>query len=109
MHYSKRFGLNPGDQVVEIITPLGFVKHFSVYLGWDQTGTEWMIENKKFIGVRLVKASEYFKNILQISRIQKFAGNSIARKQVVQNALTKIGKPYNLIDYNCEHFVTDVI
>lgn len=109
MYYSKKLGLKPGDQIVEIITPLGIAKHFAIYLGWDNTGTEWIIENKKFDAVRLIKAADYSKTVLQVSRIQKFSGNNIARKLAVQNALKKIGKPYDLINYNCEHFVTEAI
>lgn len=108
MFYSENWGLNPGDQIVEYITPLGIAKHFAIYLGWDHEGTEWVIENKKGHAVRLVNAAEYFGQILKIDRIQKYTGTNTDRRQLVQRALNKIGQPYNLINYNCEHFVTEV-
>ena len=43
-----------------------------------------------------------------IDAIEKFTGNNIARKMAVQKALRLIGKPYHLIDYNCEHFANDI-
>jgi uncharacterized protein YycO len=107
MFYSKKMGLEPGDQIVEFITPLGITKHFAMYAGWDENGVEWIIENQKFAGVRLVEAGQHFQSILRIDRIEKFEGNNAQRRQVVQNALAKLGKPYNLFNYNCEHFITE--
>lgn len=108
MFYSNNLGLHPGDQIVEYITPLGITKHFAIYLGWDHQGTEWIIENKKGQAVRLVNASEFFGQVIKIDRIQKYTGNNTDRRKLVERALSKIGQPYNLINYNCEHFVTEV-
>lgn len=107
MYYANKMGLAPGDQIVEFITPLGITKHFAMYAGWDENGVEWIIENQKFAGVRLVEARQHFQSVLKIDRIEKLQGSNAQRKQVVQNALAKLGKEYNLLNYNCEHFITE--
>lgn len=109
MFYAKKMGLSPGDQIVEYITALGIAKHFAIYLGWDDAGTEWVIENIKGDAVRVTKANDFFSRVIKVDRIIKHTGTNWDRKNLVQRALSKIGVPYNLINYNCEHFVTEVI
>src|SRR5450432_2634262 len=103
MQYSTRFNLRPGDRMISPIFATGLSKHHSIYLGADHAGTEWIIENYKFRGVRLVKASEYFLHPKSFN-IKPFLGTGLQRQQAVQRALREIGKPYDLINYNCEHF-----
>lgn len=104
MNYASKYGLRPADRIVESITLLGLSKHHCIYLGTDHQGTEWIAENYKFKGVRLVKATDYFKSILRIERIQRFHGTPKERKEAVKRALDSVGQPYSLIDFNCEHF-----
>ncbi len=104
MTYASRYGLRPADRIVEAITILGISKHHCIYLGSDHYGIEWIAENYKFKGVRLVKAADYFKSILKIERIQRFHGSPRQRKEAVKRALISVGQPYSLIDFNCEHF-----
>lgn len=108
MLYAKTYGLKPGDQIVESLTSLGLAKHFAMYLGWDKNGVEWIAENKKHIGVQVITADEYFKSVLSIARFEKFSGNNIARRIAVEKALRSVGKPYDLISFNCEHFITEI-
>ncbi len=67
-----------------------------------------MAENHKFDGVRIVPAREYFKSVKAIDRIEKFKGTNAERKQAIQRAIRKAGTPYDLINYNCEHFANEV-
>jgi uncharacterized protein YycO len=107
MEYSKRYNLLPGDDVKEAIFQTGFSKHHAVYLGVDPTGTEWVAENQMFKGVRLVRARDYFSSSKKYV-VVPFKGTNTQREQAVKRALSKIGAPYNLINYNCEHYASYV-
>lgn len=108
MFYATKYNLKAGDRIIAPLTELGITKHHAIYLGWDENGVEWIIENTKFVGVRLIEANEYFKDVIRIYAIEKFIGNNIARKNAVQKALRLVGKPYRLIEYNCEHFANEI-
>ena len=60
--YAQQHGLLPADRIKEPIFQTGITKHHSIYLGMDESGNEWISENHKFHGVRLVKASDFFKS-----------------------------------------------
>lgn len=100
----SRHNLKPGDRIVEPKSSLRLVQHHSIYLGQDISGTDWIIENKIGFGVRLVTAKEYFSAVIEVTRIERFYGTGEQRKAAVQKALSEIGKPYDLINYNCESF-----
>jgi len=61
------------------------------------------------VGVKLTSVTDFFKNTTKITRIERFVGTIHGRKAIIQNALSKLGQPYNLLNYNCEHFVNDVL
>lgn len=103
MNYSSKYGLQPADRIIEPIFQTGISKHHAIYLGRDQNGVEWVSENYKFKGVRCVRAVDYFKND-QGFHITKFQGAWGERVSAVKRALSLLGKPYDLIDFNCEHY-----
>lgn len=105
--YSQRFGLQPADRIKEPIFQTGFSQHHSIYLGMDKFGQEWIAENHWKHGVRMVKANEYFKTFRNYSFI-RFEGTYTGRVAAVKRALAELGKPYDLIQYNCEHYATYV-
>lgn len=103
MNYAIKYGLRPADRIIEPIFATGLSKHHAIYLGMDQQGIEWIAENYKLKGVRLLKASDYFTKG-KLFKVKKFDGNYSARKNAVQRALVLVGRPYDLIDFNCEHY-----
>lgn len=105
--YASRYNLQPGDRLIEPIFQTGIAKHHSIYLGADEQGLEWIAENHKFHGVRLVKANEFFRGG-QTYEIKRFNGSRFDRLRSVSRALSVVGKPYELINYNCEHFASYV-
>lgn len=107
MYYSNKYSLLPGDRLIEAIFKTGITKHHSIYVGMDSHGTEWVAENFKFTGVRLVKASEFF-NEATCYDVKKFLGNMSQRKESIKRALIPLGHPYDLIWYNCEHYASYV-
>jgi Lecithin retinol acyltransferase len=103
MIYANKYGIKPADRIIEPIFPTGISKHHCVFLGMDYQGTEWISENNHVTGVRLVDAGNYFSRNKPF-QILKFNGNPQERKAAVQRALDELGKPYDLINYNCEHY-----
>jgi len=109
MHYMiARYNLSPGDRIIEPKSNLRLVQHHSIYLGSDFDGTDWIVENKIGYGVRIVDANTYFREVFEITGIVRFSGNGFERQLAVQKALREVGKPYNLINFNCEHFANYV-
>lgn len=104
----RHFNLEPGDRVIVPKSLLGLVQHHALYLGYNELGEHLMCENVIGNGVILTRVDSFFQDIKSVTRIEKFDGNNFQRKLIVQKALTRLGKPYSLINYNCESFCNDV-
>src|SRR5581483_7130045 len=107
-YYVSYYNLSPGDRIVIPKSNLRIVQHHTIYLGYDNNGTHWIIENVIGTGVRLITVDDFFRGVTSVTRIEKFQGTNVDRKLAVQNALLKVGKPYDLINYNCESFANEV-
>ena len=107
-HIIRQFNLQPGDSIVVPKSDWKIIEHYIVFLGCDEYGNEWCAENHNVSGVRIVLAKEVLTGIVQVNRVKRFKGNKYERKAAVQKALAKAGKPYSLINYNCEHFSNEI-
>jgi Lecithin retinol acyltransferase len=105
----NKLNLQPGDRIVVPKSQWQLVQHHALYLGYDDFGNHYICENIIGVGVRLVKVEAFFNGVSKITRIEKYDGNNYDRRIIVQNALAKLGQPYNLINYNCESFVNHVL
>lgn len=105
----EALGLRPGDRIVVPKSEFRFVQHHAVYLGQDDRGDHLFAENKIGIGVRLIGASDFFKDVIEVTRIDRFPGSNAQRKEVVKRSLSRMGLRYDLINYNCQHFANDVL
>lgn len=105
----KNLNLKPGDRIVVPKSGLRLIQHHAIYLGQNHKGQHLIAENKIGMGVRVVTAEEFFRDVIEITGIERFTGSNSERKKTVQKALSKLGLPYNLINYNCQHFVNDVL
>ena len=104
----KHFNLEPGDRVVIPKSLLGLVQHHALYLGYNNLGEHLICENVFGVGVKITRLEVFFQDVKSVTRLEKFQGNNFERRQIVQKALTKLGKPYSLINYNCESFCNDI-
>ena len=104
----RHFNLEPGDRVIVPKSLLGLVQHHALFLGYNEFGEHLMCENVIGNGVIITRVDSFFQDIKSVTRIEKFIGNNLQRKLIVQKALTRLGKPYSLINYNCESFCNDV-
>ena len=103
MKYEQFYGLRPADRIIQPIFQTGLSKHHSIFLGTDHSGQEWIAENYKFGGVKLTRASDFFSEHVGFT-VQRFSGTGLQRKAAIRRALGKVGAPYDLINFNCEHF-----
>lgn len=104
----RQFNLEPGDRIIVPKSLLGLVQHHALYLGYNEYGEHLICENVIGVGVILTRVADFFQEAKSVTRIEKFHGNNFERRQIIQKALTRLGKPYNLINYNCESFCNDV-
>lgn len=104
----QNLNLKPGDRIVVPKSGLRIVQHHALYLGRNYQGLDLIAENKIGFGVRLVAVGEFLKDVIEITRIERFKGTNYERKQAVQKALQKTGQPYHLINYNCQHFANEI-
>jgi len=68
---------------------------------------EMISENHAPSGVRLVTASDFFSRNKKF-QIQRLKVSDQEREAAVKRAYSDLGKPYNLISYNCEHHASFV-
>lgn len=108
MNIVKHFNLEPGDRIIIPKSLFGLVQHHALYLGYNNLGQHLICENVFGVGVKLTRVEDFFYDVKNVTRIEKFQGNNFERKQIVQKTLTKLGKPYSLINYNCESFCNDI-
>ncbi|MDX5431337.1 MAG: hypothetical protein LPK49_09875 [Bacteroidota bacterium] len=100
--------LKPGDRVVVPKSSIRWVQHHAIYLVWNN-GHHWFIENKEGVGVRTITAEQFFKGVLEVTHVVRFRPRwNYSREDLVRFALSKRGRKYDLLAYNCESFANEV-
>ncbi len=100
--------LRVGDRIVGPKSSIRWIQHHAIYLGFHNE-SHLFIENKQGYGVRVITASEFFSDFLGITRIEQFVPKlNYSRNDLVNYAMNKKGRVYNLLNYNCESFANDV-
>jgi len=102
-------GLQPGDRVITHKSLFGIIKHHSLYVGMDVDWNAWVIENVVGEGVRWTRLDELIQRNGHITDIERYYGTEYQRTAAVNQALARIGLPYDALSYNCEHFVNEVL
>ena len=106
--YNTLISLKIGDRIVVPKSHLDLIQHHAIFLGYEK-GHYWFIENKEGIGVRIVNATIFFYDVLKITRIVPFIPKAgYTRNDLVKDALSKVGKKYELARYNCEHLASEL-
>jgi hypothetical protein len=100
--------LKVGDRIIVPKSGVRMIQHHAIYLGY-WSNHHWFIENKESIGVRLITAEVLLLDVDMITRILHFSPTpGYSRTDLYNYALSKRGKSYNLINYNCEHLANDI-
>jgi hypothetical protein len=100
--------LIPADRIVVPKSSLSLVQHHAIYLGKDQFGRDLIAENVFGQRVQITPLDQFIQKNPIITRIESFKGNNPERRDSVEYALKLMGKPYHLINFNCEHFANEV-
>lgn len=100
--------LEIGDRIVVPKSAWDLIQHHAIYLGnWNNQ--YWFIENKEGYGVRIVNADVFFAGVNKVTRINKFTPRyNYSRNDLYNYALTKQGRRYELLSYNCEHLCNEL-
>jgi hypothetical protein len=107
MTFAEVYGLKLGDSIRVPFFPTELTKHHAVFLV-DVNGQELFAENVWLKGVQLITAADFFAGFKGRFYIDRFEGDDLQRQAVVQRIVHRIGTPYHLLNYNCEHFVNEV-
>ncbi|MBI3137735.1 MAG: lecithin retinol acyltransferase family protein [Sphingobacteriales bacterium] len=107
-YYVDWLRLKPGDELIVPKSGWDIIQHHALYIGYDHQGIHWIIHNNVQTGVSLITVDDFFTQVHKVNKIMRFTGTNTERKALVQRALIRIGKPYDLINYNCEHFISEV-
>lgn len=100
--------LGVGDRIVVPKSSLRLIQHHAIYIGWNDGG-HWFIENNEGVGVRIIEAEQFFKDVTEVTRIVHFRPRrNYSREDLVRFALSKKGQKYDLVSYNCESFANEV-
>lgn len=79
-----------------------FSTHYMIYIE-NRGGNIIVAENQNGFGVRYITLAEALKGNV-IVRFEKFGGADYERNTVVSKINTILGKSYDLVAFNCEHF-----
>lgn len=100
--------LKAADRLVLPKSSIGLVQHHAIYVGKDNKGNRWYVENALGKGVQMVTESILFRDGYEMTRIEHFVGNQYQRKVAVSLAMQSLGRKYDLLNFNCEHFANSV-
>lgn len=108
MNYVSFYDLKPGDKIVIPKSWMRVIQHHVVYLGQNHLGVHLIAENAVGLFVRVISVDQFFQENPEVTRIDRFTGDNVQRRIAIERALKKLGQPYDLINFNCEHFANYV-
>ena len=107
--YIYNLNLSPADRIIVPKSAANIIQHHGIYVGYDANGQHWFLENHHVGGVRYITAENFFKGISADKiRIQHFTGYQSQRSDAVNVAKSMVGRSYDLLRYNCEHYSNEV-
>lgn len=108
MSIINKYDLAPGDRLIVPKRGLYVVNHHAIVLSNHLLRENYIIENSLESGVQIIGERTFFEGIKSIKSIERFIGSEAERRKQIKHAINLIGKKYDLLKYNCEHFANDV-
>lgn len=95
-----------GDRLVRTKGGI-FTKHHALYMGiWQNE--HLIAENQNGFGVRYIPLNQFLsEGILERVEYHNYSENS--QTVIIDKVNKKVGAGYDLLTYNCEHFVNDIL
>lgn len=97
--------LQIGDIIVRAKGPLS--THYMVYVG-IKNGIHFVAENQNKVGVRITSLTQALAGNT-IERIERFRGTETQRRSILPKISRMLGRKYDLIVFNCEHFARSIV
>lgn len=112
MTYSEQlrqhYGFGTGDRIVVPKSGWDVVQHHAVFFGMVD-GEAVVAENKEGRGVILTRLDQFMADARIIKRHIRFSGNHYDQMVVMDRIRERLGRRYDLLKYNCEHFANEVL
>jgi hypothetical protein len=100
------FNLTIGDRLIR--TKGGITsRHHALYAGMHN-GVQLVAENQRGFGVRYITLNQFLSEG-KLLAVTPFKGNNNQRQHVITRINALRGKVYDVVKYNCEHFVNEVL
>jgi hypothetical protein len=85
----------------------GIITHYGIFVRFPN-GQCFVAENNVDSGVQFVTFQKFL-NGEKFYNVKPFSGTELQRKQIIPSINRKIGTPYYVFSYNCEHFVNEIL
>lgn len=82
-------------------------KHHALYVGY-QNHSHWVAENQIGHGVRYFPLHHFLMEG-KLDRVEYYNFDRPSQAEILNRVDDKIGTPYSIFRYNCEHFVSEVL
>lgn len=104
---AANYGLRSADLIKSPKSLFDLVQHYALFWGYDANGDAWVVENIVGQGVVYTRIDQFLARVGKITQIIPFPGDEWMRPGVIERANSRIGRKYDALHYNCEHFVND--
>ena len=107
LSFAERENLKPGDVVVVPKSQFNIIAHYAVYWG-KHNGIHYYLENNDKVGVKYIDEATFMRENPTYKRLRRMGDSQMARIAAIKRAEALVGSPYNLENFNCEHYANHV-
>ena len=104
----QQYGFGTGDRIIVPKSEWNVVQHHAVFFG-NMNGEAMVAENKEGHCVLLTPLDVFLADAGRITRIEPFTGTYQQQAFIMDRVNARLGRRYDRWNYNCEHFVNDVL
>ena len=98
--------LKTGDRLIRAKGKT-IIRHHVIYMGYFQEG-HLVAENQERYGVRYIPLNQFLEEGT-LTKVEYNHFDENVQVNIIDRVNQRIGKAYDLLNYNCEHFVNDVL
>jgi hypothetical protein len=83
-------------------------KHHAIYAGFNNFNQQLVAENQVNYGVRYITLDQFLREG-KLIKVEHHNASYSTQQVIISRINQRLGKAYNLLGYNCEHFVNEVL